>query len=136
MLSRALIDISRLPMDFTQRIEIELNGKRPKPRLLVLATLTGLTKSYTPSPYIPLSSISITPSTSHPSDIETNYESTRSSQRNTSKGSWFSSGGSITPDTEEWSAPTARATQEQYSLDETDAQIVEHYVSLFVKFFG
>ncbi|KAM7537017.1 hypothetical protein Aperf_G00000071482 [Anoplocephala perfoliata] len=132
-IGEGLIDISRLPMDFTQRIEIELNGKRPKPRLLLLATLTGLTKWETRGlhfnlPSLPSIKISRSgESNGHQSDTDLNIDSTQSIRQQMSCGGWRPPGESISPDTEEWSALTARDTQEQYSLDETDAQIVEHY---------
>ncbi|BHF63502.1 Multiple C2 and transmembrane domain-containing protein 2 [Sparganum proliferum] len=49
-LAETLIDISHLPLDITQRMEVELSGPHSRPRLLFLATLTGL--STTPNRHI------------------------------------------------------------------------------------
>lgn len=131
---RALIDISRLPMDFTQRIEIELNGKRPKPRLLLLATLTGLTKAESTSPYLPLPAINIVSSGEsfeHQSDTETNNFPFM--HRRISRNS-FTEITTPTSSNDEWTHPvgaqrTVSSNSEQMSLEETDAQIIENYVS-------
>lgn len=45
-LAETLIDISHLPLDITQRMEVELSGPQPRPRLLFLATLTGLSTTH------------------------------------------------------------------------------------------
>ncbi|VDD80431.1 unnamed protein product [Mesocestoides corti] len=124
-LGEALIDISRLPMDFTQRIEVELNGYRPKPRLLLLATLTGLARNEPPSGSLVLPTVVISGETSGPrSDTESVRDCCKSLQCNISKGSinTCSSELSITPETDEALSPSQKV-----SLSEPDAQIVEHY---------
>ncbi|VUZ56266.1 unnamed protein product [Hymenolepis diminuta] len=130
-IGEALIDISRLPFDFTQRIELELNGKRPKPHLLVLATLTGLTKFERPISYLPLPAINIISSgdsNDRQSDAESN--SFLSLQQRTSRGSLFSfneTGTSTQPSGEWTSLMNETTTPEELSLEEIDAQIIEHY---------
>ncbi|KAM3176445.1 hypothetical protein ACTXT7_006524 [Hymenolepis weldensis] len=130
-IGEALIDISRLPLDFTQRIEIELNGKRPKPHLLVLATLTGLTKLERPCSYLPLPSINVISSgDSNDRQSDTESNSFLSLQQRTSRGSLlsFTETPSSTQPSGEWAALMNKtATPEQLSLEEIDAQIIEHY---------
>lgn len=134
---RALIDISRLPLDFTQRIEIELNGKRPKPHLLVLATLTGLTKFERPISYLPLPSINVISSgDSNERQSDTESNSFLTPQQKTSRGSLlsFTETATSTQPSGEWAALMNKtATPEQLSLEEVDAQIIEHYVSFLLE---
>nr|CDS34911.2 hypothetical transcript [Hymenolepis microstoma] len=130
-IGEALIDISRLPMDFTQRIELELNGKRPKPRLLVLATLTGLTKSECPSPYLALPSASLI-SSGDSFDRQCDKESNsmrplqrRTSQRNLSN---FNESTCSTRLNEEGGGSVYKTPiPGKISLEEIDDQIIEHY---------
>ncbi|VDM17358.1 unnamed protein product [Hydatigera taeniaeformis] len=129
-IGEALIDISRLPMDLTQRIEVELNGYRPKPRLLLLATLTGLAKDYPSYPLPSLPFINITPafdSNGQQSDVEF-VNGCSPSSRNDAPGIAFnSSSDSASPETDDWFLSSQRS-KKNVSLDETDAQIAEHYV--------
>ncbi|EUB64346.1 Multiple C2 and transmembrane domain-containing protein [Echinococcus granulosus] len=128
-IGEALIDISRLPMDFTQRIEIELNGYRPKPRLLLLATLTGLAKDDPPYLLYPMPSIIVTSSFDsygHPSDAESATGSVQSIRSNMSRRNVNSCSDSVGPEAGDLFL-SPQASKENSSLDETDAQIAEHY---------
>ncbi|KAL5962400.1 Multiple C2 and transmembrane domain-containing protein 2 [Taenia solium] len=128
-IGEALIDISRLPMDFTQRIEIELNGYRPKPRLLLLATLTGLAKDTPLQPPYPLPSITITSSfdsNGHQGDAESVAGSFPSSPNSVFRGTFNSSSDVTSPEGDDW-VLSPQTSKENSSFDETDAQIVEHY---------
>ncbi|VDK36783.1 unnamed protein product [Taenia asiatica] len=128
-IGEALIDISRLPMDFTQRIEVELNGYRPKPRLLLLATLTGLAKDTPLQPPYSLPSITITSSfdsSGHQGDAESVAGSFPPSPNSVLPGTFNSSSDVTSPEGDDWIL-SPQASKENSSFDETDAQIVEHY---------
>ncbi|CDS42319.1 multiple C2 and transmembrane domain containing protein [Echinococcus multilocularis] len=128
-IGEALIDISRLPMDFTQRIEIELNGYRPKPRLLLLATLTGLAKDDPPYLLYHMPSIIVTSSFDsygHPSDAESATGSVQSIRSNMSRRNVNSCSNSVSPEAGDLFS-SLQGSKENSSLDETDAQIAEHY---------
>ncbi|KAL5110506.1 Multiple C2 and transmembrane domain-containing protein 2 [Taenia crassiceps] len=128
-IGEALIDISRLPMDFTQRIEVELNGYRPKPRLLLLATLTGLARDTPIHPLCPLPSITITSSSGsngHQEDAESATGSSPSVRNSVSRRMFNSSSDAVSPEGDDWLL-SPQASKENSLLDETDAQIVEHY---------
>lgn len=123
-------------MDFTQRIEIELNGYRPKPRLLLLATLTGLAKDTLFHPLCSLPSVTITASfdsNGHQGDVESVTSSFPSVRNNVSRRTVNSSSDAVSPEGDGWLV-SPQASKENSSLDETDAQIVEHYVSSTVNF--
>ncbi|VDO00066.1 unnamed protein product [Rodentolepis nana] len=131
-IGEALIDISRLPMDFTQRIEIELNGKRPKPRLLVLATLTGLTKSNIPCPCLALPPPSVTsPGACCDQQCDTESNCVQSTQQKTSQ----ENEGACPMHLNEGCGASMNKTKNpsQLSAEEIDAQIVEHYVSFLLE---
>nr|VZI03822.1 unnamed protein product [Spirometra erinaceieuropaei] len=123
-LAETLIDISHLPLDITQRMEVELSGPHPRPRLLFLATLTGL--STTPNRHIASSA-----AVSQGSEISTiNRASSKYDYLGLSKtlptvGPQSSLEGSSP------SSPTSPPLSSEFCdpvlLNSVDAQLAEHY---------
>ena len=115
-------------MDFTQRIEIELGGNQTKPRLLLLATLTGLAVNDSAQPPYLMPSITISSSgdsNGHQSDTETYNDSLKLLNRRPSRVNSYSHPDTLCANSEDCAS----------YLKETDAEIVEHYVSsIFVPY--